>query len=407
LENEVVKFTRETTLELAKLQREKMLQRAIIFAGTLTEKAFSEIEKNAITTTNISGSNGKEKESLEAVVTTILAGKLNALLKDCTWRIQQAVNKDGKIPAERIDSKKHQLTGFTITDNSPIAGKIAWASCHIVYQGADVTIDDGNTDLKYVWWDYSAEPNTVFQVTDAKPTLTDDDVLVFVNENGTHHTIMSQMPPGAFLLGTSISPLELGANAVITTKILDANVTEGKLDDGSVTHLKLGADAVEAGNIKDGEVGSAEIAALAILEGKIAAGAVTVNKIGDLAVSEAKLAAGAVTVTKIGDLAVTEDKLGAGAVTVTKIGDLAVTEAKIGALAVTEGKIGALAVTEGKLDSGAVTHTKMGADAIEADNIKDGEVDTAELAPGAVTNAKIEDGVIAATKLNLLSHLIY
>lgn len=368
--NELMKFTRETTLELAKIQREKLIQQAINFVGRLSGEAFLEIENSKI-------EENKSNGDLEAVVTKILAVKLNNLLKDVDWRIKTAAEQADKVPAEGLNLKSHLLTGFTITDDSPAAGSIAWAGCHIVYQGTDVTITDGDSALKYIWWDYDAEPNTVFQESATKPTLTDDDVLVFVNEDGTHHTIMSKMPPGAFLLGTSISALELGTDSVTTAKIKDAAVEAAKLGAGSVTHVKMAADAIEADNIKDGEVGSAEIAALAILEGKLAAGAVTVNKIGDLAVTSGKLGAGAVVVGKLGDLAVET------------------------------GKINDLAVLEGKLGAGAVTHGKLGADSVEADNIKDGEVNTAELAASAVTNAKIGDGVIATSKLNLLSHMLY
>lgn len=260
--NELMRFTRETTLELAKIQREKLIQQAINFVGRLSGEAFLEIENSKI-------KENKSNGDLEAVVTKILADKLNHLLKDVDWRIRTAADKSAKVSAENLNLKSHLLTGFTVTDNSPVAGSIAWASCHIVYQGTDVTITDGDSDLKYIWWDYDASPNTVFQESADKPTLTDDDVLVFINEDGTHHTVMSKMPPGAFLLGTSISALELGTNAVTTIKIADA----------AVEAAKLGALAVETAKIND----------LAVTEGKLGAGAVTNAKIGDGVIATSKL----------------------------------------------------------------------------------------------------------------------
>jgi len=290
--DKLMKFTRETTLELAKIQREKLIQQAINFVGRLSEEAFFEIENSKIVGV-------KSEESLDDVVTKILEGKLHNLLKDAAWRIKSAADGDGKITAEMLNISKHLLTGYTITDNSPTAGKIAWADLHIVYKGTDYTITDGNTDLKYSWWDYSATPNTVLQSTGTKPTMTEDDILVFINESGVHHTVMSRAIPGAALLDSSVTQYELGSASVVATKIADGAVTEGK----------VGALAISSGKLAD----------LAVLEGKI----------GSLAVTEAKLAALAVATGKMADLAVTEGKLAAGAVTAAKVGDGVISTKKL------------------------------------------------------------------------------
>jgi len=123
-----------------------------------------------------------------------LTEQAQALLRDVDYRIGVLVEllqrmgirpgEAGAVLSTDLNLATHILDGYTFTDNSPSGGSIAWSSAHIVYKGTDYTITDGDTDLKYVWWDYDAEPNTEFQVSDTKPTLETDDVLVAINEDG-------------------------------------------------------------------------------------------------------------------------------------------------------------------------------------------------------------------------------
>jgi len=77
------------------------------------------------------------------------------------------------------------LTPGTWTNNSPSAGYVSWAGCQIAHEGQIYTITDGNTNLKYIWWDKSASPTT-FQVSDTKPTLNPlEDLLIAYNNAGT------------------------------------------------------------------------------------------------------------------------------------------------------------------------------------------------------------------------------
>ena len=118
---------------------------------------------------------------------------------------------------------------------------------------------------------------------------------------------------------TTFDDTWLAANCVTTVKILDANVTEGKLATDSVTSAKIAALAVT----------TAKINALAVTSAKLAANAVTTAKILDANVTTAKILDANVTTAKIADTAVTAAKLGAGAVTTDKINDGAVTAAKL------------------------------------------------------------------------------
>jgi hypothetical protein len=74
--------------------------------------------------------------------------------------------------------------------------------------------------------------------------------------------------------------LTISPNAVTTAKILDANVTAGKIADLNITTAKLAANAVTTEKITD----------LNITAAKLAANAVTTEKIADLNVTPGKIA---------------------------------------------------------------------------------------------------------------------
>jgi hypothetical protein len=97
-----------------------------------------------------------------------------------------------KVYVEDIVAQKHHLTGYTLTNNTPagvqgVAG-ITWASLHIVHLGVDYTIADGTTTNRYVWFVQPGSYTPPTQITlitgNAIPTLTVNDMLVFVNNAG-------------------------------------------------------------------------------------------------------------------------------------------------------------------------------------------------------------------------------
>lgn len=157
---------------------------------------------------------------------------------------------------------------YTITDNSPSAGYIAWAGCRIVYKGVDYSIADGNTALAFVWWDF--DNPTVFQTTNTLPTLTDDDVVVFFNKNGTHLTVpTASVVDGGLIVAGSIVATALSANCVTGEKIM-----AGAVSAGSIAANAVGASAIAAGVI----VGD-HIAAGTISAAKLTAGSITADKL--------------------------------------------------------------------------------------------------------------------------------
>lgn len=294
------------------------------------------------------------KQDMRALVREVLTEELQGLLHDVSYRLgvlYDAETRAGRLGSRDLNLASHQLDGFTVTDNSPTAGKIAWTDCNIVYKGTNYPITDGSTDLKYVFWKLTTP--TAFQMSATKPTISDDDVLIFINDGGTHQTMIGagRMTPGAAILTGTVGTDELGAGAVNNSKLAEFAVDAGKLADNAVESTKIKAGAVVDGKLANDAVNSANIKNNAISEGKIASDAVTSAKIKDGQVVEGKIAADAVTSAKIKDGAVATDKLAGSAVTADKLGSNAVTTDKLNNGAVTGAKIGAGAVATDKLNT--------------------------------------------------------
>jgi hypothetical protein len=306
-----------------------------------------------------------KQRQIRKLIRDLITNELHSLLHDVTYRIgvlgeevKRAAGEAHRITSGMLNLATPILDGFSFIDNSPVAGSVAWADCNVVFKGNSYAITNGNTADKYIYWQAGTTPTT-FKTSATKPTLTDDDVLIAINDGGVHQMV----------IGTG-------------------RMTHG----GSVISA-----TIDSNEIKDGAILADKIAALAISEGKIASGAVTVNKLGSGAVTEAKLGTGAVTADKIGASAVTDTKINDGAVTTNKIGTGAVTGAKIGTGAVTEAKIGTGAVTTDKIGASAITDAKIGT----------GAVTTSKIYDGAIVAAKIGAGEVATDKLDVALHMLF
>jgi len=304
----------------------------------------------------------KRNAELRKMIEEVLDEKFKSILADISYRISVLVDEathSDRVTSHRLNLAVHLMDGYVWTDNSPSAGYVSWSDCKIVYKGQVYNIQNGNTNKRYIWWDYDANPNTVFQFSDTKPTLTDDDVLVAINDNGKHTLVIGQgrMMHGAALL--------------------------------------------------DGTVKSNEIANGAITTAKISSGAITSTLLADNAVTSSKIASGAVTNTALANGVVDANKLADNAVTSNKIANGAVTSGKIGSGAVTSTAIASNAVQSGHISDGAVTGSKIAGGAVSTAHIAAGAVGATQLADGAVIGTKIGAGAVAADKLNLAQHLLF
>lgn len=196
--------------------------------------------------------------ALRALARDVIRDELHGLLNDISYRLGVLYDAEngGRVGSRDLNLASHQLDGYTVTDNSPVAGSIEWADLNVVYKGVNYDIADGNTNKKYIWWDFSATPNTALQSSDTKPVLTDDDVLVFINHSGVHQTVIGsgRMTSGAAILTGSVDGDAIGTNAITESKVAALAITTGKLGAGAVTSTKLGDGAVTVGKIGAGAV---------------------------------------------------------------------------------------------------------------------------------------------------------
>ena len=100
-----------------------------------------------------------------------------------------------------------------ITDNSPTAGYIAWTGVEITRTGITYTPTNGNSNKKFIWWDFSSP--TTLQTSDTMPALAENDALIFINDTGTHYTIPIQTAiHGASIIDGTIEPSAAGTPVV-------------------------------------------------------------------------------------------------------------------------------------------------------------------------------------------------
>lgn len=94
--------------------------------------------------------------------------------------------------AAKFNVAKAFVQGVTWTDNSPVAGSIAWSTGRLIYKGTNHSISSGSTAEEIVWWDFTTP--TAFQGTDQATFDTyttdgtfnpDEDVIIAFNRSGS------------------------------------------------------------------------------------------------------------------------------------------------------------------------------------------------------------------------------
>ena len=330
------------------------------------------------------------KTDLRETVRNILKDELQGMLEDVRYRLSLLDDMAGGVPrfgSRHLNLSKHQLDGYVVTDNTPVAGSISWSDVNIVYKGTNYAIVPGNTANKYVWWDFSATDKTLLLTSNTKPVLEEDDVLVFVNDAGIHATVVGKMTHGLSLVDGSVNTGEIANSAISAAKILASTITSTQLADNAVIAAKITAGAVVAGKLATDAVASGNIAAGAVISGKLGTNAVVAANITDGAVTSLKMPTGAVGATQLATDAVTGVKIAAGAVVAGKLGTDAVVATNIAANAVTGAKIADNVITGAKLVDASITGVKV--------------------QDGAITGVKIGAGSVATDRLNTALHMIF
>lgn len=144
------------------------------------------------------------------------------------------------VHAEDLNLNMAILEGYTLTSNSPANGSIAWASLHIVYQGVDYTIADGNTANRFVWFVKPGSGTTAtLQTSNTQPTLGPNDTLVFVNNGGV--AIEAGSSGIAWAVGTAVIGDAQVSGGISQSKVSGLGTTLSDLND-AVTLAQATAD---------------------------------------------------------------------------------------------------------------------------------------------------------------------
>lgn len=259
--------------------------------------------------------------ALDKRIENVLHEKLSHFLDDISFRIGQEYelqarrggHSKGTVFAEDLNIKDRVfLTGYTVTNNSPAAGSIAWADLHVVYNGVDHAITNGNTALQYVYFTANATPTTL-KMSATKPVLADGDVLLFINEGGVARNMLSDtnasMP--RIVATNAIDTDAIADNAVTGTQLANSAVGAGKIATGAINNSNLfSGKVVGSGQIVDKAVGSTALGDNAVGSLQLAAGAINnANKFSGKVLSGTNMVDGTVGGTQLGAGAVSAQKL--------------------------------------------------------------------------------------------------
>lgn len=386
-----------------------------------------------------------ESETIDkAALREFMHQEFQHFLTDIEFRVKQAYDVqnrtsvfDGEqVYAEDMNLMLHQITGYTMTPNSPGAGSIAWTAVHIVFGGVDYTCADGSTNLKYVWF---VKPGTgttaTLQTSNTKPTLGPNDCLVFVNNGGT--------PINAL---TTTIPVALADNAVDSGAIANGAVTAAKTDfytsladaiddamtaaelaqataDGSITSYFQSAAPWANGTVQDpAKVGDvwydSDTGEGFRWSGAAGTPANTWVIIRDTnltkALADAAAAQGtadAKTTTFFANAAATPTALKAGDTWIvldqgnkmkraSAPGTASWSDVLLGGAAIAGSAIGDTHIASGingsKLTAGTVSNTQIGSG-----------IDGAKLSSGTVGSTQLGSNAVTPTKINILQHIMF
>ena len=181
----------------------------------------------------------------------------------------------------------------------------------------------------------------------------------------------------------------------------NGNFTSAAIGDGTITTLKLAANAVTQAKIAVNAIQGSVIAAGAITASKIGTDAVETAKIADNAVTNALIATDAVNQDSIAANAVTATQIVSGTITASEIASNAITTAKIAAGQINADKIASNAITAVKITAGAIVAGKLAADSIVATNIQTDAVTTAKTQADAGNADKINVSTLSAITANV------
>ena len=323
-----------------------------IASGTISG---SNIANATIIGTNISGTAGILGSQLSST-----AGIVGTQIANST--ITGSNISNNTITVGKVSIPTHFITA-TWTDNFPTAGKVAWSSTTVDYNGTTYSITNGNTTDKYIWWDFSVS-TTTFQTSATLPTLTDGDVLIAENNSGIHRVIWnatdvsgSQIQlaaiTGANIANSTITGSNLVNNTITASQIANATITGSQIAATTIAGSNIINNTITATQIQNATITATQLANATITATQIATGTITSNEIANGTITGTDIASATITASNIANATITASQIANTTITASQIANLTITASQIANLAIGDGQIGSVGV--GKLTTGTIT----------------------------------------------------
>ena len=257
----------------------------------------------------------------------------------------------------------------TFQSDTPTAGKVAWTTGTLAYQGTNYTIDADatGTTLAYIYWDKNDVPTTFHSTDDRLVAIGTDRWIVCYNDGGAAYAISSdQMIPGTIIIDGTILEDALADNAVTTAKLALLAVQTENISADAITNSKIADDAIEAPQIKANAVTAAKILAGEIGTNHLGALTITADKIASNAITSSKIMAGEIGANHIAAWSITAGKLAVNSVVTANIvaGNITANLMAINSITAANGAIANLAVLTANIADLNVTTLKIAGDAV-------------------------------------------
>jgi hypothetical protein len=151
------------------------------------------------------------------------------------------------------------LVGDAWTNNSPVAGQVAWSAHELWYSGTRYTIAAGNTALRYIYWVNAAGS---YSASATPPTLGAGDFLIAENISGivqkAWDAAANRVIGSAYIKNAAILTAMIGDLQVTTAKIGALQVTNAKiseLDGAKITAGTLVITSAASATVPDNAIG--------------------------------------------------------------------------------------------------------------------------------------------------------
>lgn len=149
----------------------------------------------------------------------------------------------------------------TIASNSPSAGHISWSDFVIRYQGVDYSVDAASTNDRWVWWVYNGGAPIIQAGATIPTNLTDDDLILFSNNNGIALRIQStDLIDGELIVDGSIFADAIAANQIASAHIITAGLDAGVIKFGLMSGDRISVNTLLGDRIVANSLSVAKLA---------------------------------------------------------------------------------------------------------------------------------------------------